>query len=127
MVTLTEVQASNGQLDKTTCPRVAVFVGATSGIGRATLTRLMMATKGKFSSKVYLVRRRQSAKRTDALLDSLRAINPAAEVISIEGEVALLSEVQRICNEIKAKESSLDLLYNSAGYVPFGGRDGMVS
>jgi NAD(P)-dependent dehydrogenase (short-subunit alcohol dehydrogenase family) len=125
MLKLKEVQASNAQLDKSTCPRVAVFVGATSGIGRAAVTKLMIATKDKISLRVYIINRRQSTEASKALVDTLLDLNPAVEVISIAGEVALLAEVQRICDEIKDKESSLDLFYHSAGYAPFGGRDRM--
>jgi NAD(P)-dependent dehydrogenase (short-subunit alcohol dehydrogenase family) len=93
MVKLKEVQASNAKLDKSKCPRVAVFVGATSGIGRAAVTKLMIATKDKISLRVYIINRRQSAEASKALVDTLLDLNPAVEVISIAGEVALLSEV----------------------------------
>jgi hypothetical protein len=36
-----------------------------------------------------------------------------------------MAEVKRICNDIKAKESSLDALFLSMGYIPWGGREDM--
>ena len=45
----------------------------------------------------------------------------------VEREVSLLAEVKRVCNDIKAKESSLDALFLSAGYIPFGGRESWSS
>jgi NAD(P)-dependent dehydrogenase (short-subunit alcohol dehydrogenase family) len=72
--------------------------------------------------RIYLVGRKSSKERMHAFIQELRAINPKAEVIWTEGEVALLAETKRVCKAIKSKESRVDLLFLTAGYAPFSTR-----
>jgi NAD(P)-dependent dehydrogenase (short-subunit alcohol dehydrogenase family) len=123
MVSIRRVQASNEALDGKTIPRTAVFIGATGGIGQSALTQLVTAAKGHGPSKIYVVGRGPEEKRQGSLLGPLRAANPEAELIWVPGQVALLADVKRICETIKAKESSVDLLYLSAGVVPWDTND----
>ncbi|KAK0645393.1 short chain dehydrogenase/reductase family protein [Cercophora newfieldiana] len=115
MVSHSEILASNALLNDATAPRVAVFVGATSGIGKLTLHALV-ATGA--STRIYLVGRQSSFERTKPFIDELHALNPRATIIWTEGEYSLLSETRRICNEILAKEQRIDLLFLTAGYAP---------
>ena len=117
MVSYKEIQASNELINDTTAPRVAVFVGGTSGIGKLTV-RALVATGA--SVRIYLVGRKSSEERTQAFIQELHAINPKAEVIWTEGEVSLLAETKRVCEAIKSKESSVNLLFLTTGYAPFG-------
>jgi NAD(P)-dependent dehydrogenase (short-subunit alcohol dehydrogenase family) len=117
MVSYKEIQASNALINDATAPRVAVFVGGTSGIGKLTVRALVAAGA---SVRIYLVGRKSSEERMHAFIQELHAINPKAEVIWIEGEVALLAEAKRVCEAIKIKESRIDLLFLTAGYAPFG-------
>ena len=119
MVSYKEIQASNALINDATAPRVAVFVGGTSGIGKFTVEALV-ATGA--SVRIYLVGRKSSEERMHAFIRELHAINPKAEVIWTEGEVALLAETKRVCEAIKSKESRVDLLFLTAGYAPFGTR-----
>ena len=119
MVSYKEIQASNALINDATAPRVAVFVGGTSGIGKFTV-RALVATGA--SMRIYLVGRKSSEERMHAFIQELHAINPKAEVIWTEGEVALLAETKRVCETIKSKESRVDLLFLTAGYAPFGTR-----
>jgi NAD(P)-dependent dehydrogenase (short-subunit alcohol dehydrogenase family) len=119
MVSYKEIQASNALINDATAPRVAVFVGGTSGIGKFTV-RALVATGA--SVRIYLVGRKSSEERMHAFIQELHAINPKAEVIWTEGEVTLLAETKRICEAIKSKESRVDLLFLTAGYAPFGTR-----
>ena len=119
MVSYKEIQASNALINDTTAPRVAVFVGGTSGIGNFTL-RALVATGT--SMRIYLVGRKSSSERMHTFIQELHAINPKAEVIWTEGEVALLAETKRVCESIKSKESRIDLLFLTTGYAPFGTR-----
>ncbi|KAJ9652997.1 hypothetical protein H2198_007777 [Neophaeococcomyces mojaviensis] len=73
--------------------------------------------------RIYLVGRKSSEGRMHAFIQELHAINPKAEVIWTEGEVALLAETTRICEAIKIKESRVDLLFLTTGYAPFGTRE----
>jgi NAD(P)-dependent dehydrogenase (short-subunit alcohol dehydrogenase family) len=120
MVSYKEIQASNALINDATAPRVAVFVGGTSGIGKFTV-RALVATGS--SVRIYLVGRKSSQERMHAFIQELHAINPKAEVIWTEGEVALLAETKRVCEAIKSKESRIDLLFLSAGYGPYGTRE----
>ncbi|KAI9899673.1 hypothetical protein N3K66_006134 [Trichothecium roseum] len=119
MVTYKDIQNSNAQLSDATAPRVAVFVGGTSGIGKYTI-RALAATGA--SVRIYLVGRKSSSERTRAFIQELNAINPKAEVVWTEGEISLLAETRRVCEVIRSRESSVDLLFLTAGYAPFGTR-----
>ncbi|KAI1742432.1 hypothetical protein F4680DRAFT_445995 [Xylaria scruposa] len=120
MVSYKEIQASNALINDATAPRVAVFVGGTSGIGKFTISALVATG---VSTRIYLVGRSSSEQRMRAFIQELHAVNPKAEVIWTEGEIALLAETRRVCEIIKSKESRLDLLFLSAGYAPFDGRN----
>ena len=119
MVSYKEIQASNALISDATAPRVAVFVGGTSGIGKFTV-KALVATGA--SMRIYLVGRQSSADRMHTFIQELHAINPKAEVLWTQGEVALLAETKRICEAIKSKESCIDLLFLTPGYAPFGTR-----
>ncbi|KAK1242060.1 hypothetical protein MKX07_000046 [Trichoderma sp. CBMAI-0711] len=119
MVSYKEIQASNALINDATAPRVSVFVGGTSGVGKFTIRAL--ASTGA-SVKIYLVGRKSSEEPTRAFIQELSTINPKAHIIWTEGEVSLLADVKRVCEGIKEKEPRVDLLFLSAGYAPFGTR-----
>ena len=119
MVTSNEIRASNTLINDATAPRVAVFVGGTSGIGKLTIKALVSTGA---SMRVYLVGRKSAEEAMQAFTQELHAINPKAEIVWTEGEVSLLAEVKRICGVIKEKETRVDLMFLSAGYAPLGGR-----
>lgn len=121
MVSLTEVRASNAALTPSTVPKTALFVGATSGIGKYTLTELVSLN---LPVKCYVVGRKASEPAMRPVLEALRRKNTQAELVWVEAEVSLLSEVKRVCEFIKEKEERLDLVCLTAGYAPFGGRNG---
>ncbi|RMZ86029.1 hypothetical protein DV737_g292, partial [Chaetothyriales sp. CBS 132003] len=114
-----DYEASNGLINDATAPRVAVFVGGTSGIGKFTIQALVSTG---VSVRIYLVGRKSSEEGARAFIQELHGINPKAEVVWTEGEVSLLAETKRLCEDIKSKESRVDLLFLSAGYAPFGAR-----
>jgi len=119
MVSYQDILASNALINDTTGLRVAVFVGGTSGIGKFTI-KALVATG--ISVNIYLVGRKSSEERTQAFIKELHTLNPRANVIWTEAEVSLLTEVKRVCELIKIKESHVDLLFLTAGYAPFGTR-----
>ena len=119
MVPYKAIQASNALINDATAPRVAVFVGGTSGIGQYTVKSLV-ATGA--SMRIYLVGRKSSEERARAFIHELRAINATADVIWTEGEVSLLAETRRICDIVRSQESHVDLLFLTTGYAPFGPR-----
>ncbi|KAH7142931.1 hypothetical protein B0J13DRAFT_556219 [Dactylonectria estremocensis] len=119
MVSYKEIQASNALINDATAPRVSIFIGGTSGIGKSTV-RALVATGG--SVRIYLVGRKSSEESMQAFIQELHAMNPKAEVIWTEGEVSLLAETKRVCEAIKSKESRVDLLFITLGYATFGAR-----
>ncbi|KAH6842326.1 hypothetical protein B0I37DRAFT_381682 [Chaetomium sp. MPI-CAGE-AT-0009] len=119
MVAYTEILAANALINDATAPRVSVFVGGTSGIGKLTINALV-ATGA--AVKIYLVGRKSSEQRTFAFIGEMRSLNPKAEIIWTEAEISLLAETKRVCDEIKRKERHVDLLFLTAGYAPFGER-----
>ncbi|KEF54152.1 uncharacterized protein A1O9_09947 [Exophiala aquamarina CBS 119918] len=119
MVSYAEIKASNARINDATAPRVAIFVGGTSGIGKYTV-KALVATGA--SMRIYLVGRKSSEVRMYIFIQDLQAINPKAEIIWTEGEVSLLAETKRVCELIKNKEPRVDLLFLTAGYAPFGTR-----
>ena len=119
MVSISEIKASNAQISKDTVPQTAVFTGATDGIGKATLTRLIST---KVPVKVYVVGR--NGEKHKAFLDRLRESNKQAQLIWLEGQLSLLAETKRLCDEIKAHETIIDSLYMSAGFITSGERVG---
>ena len=119
MVTIKAIHAANALLTDSTIPRVAVFAGGTSGIGKFAIRALVAAGH---PIRIYLVGRASTADSAAAFIAELRAVNPRAEIVWTEAEIALLADVRRVCELIKGKEPRVDLLFVSAGYAPFGGR-----
>lgn len=120
MVSLSAVQISNSLISSTLPPGlVAVFVGATSGIGEITLKQF---AKHSRSPRAYFIGRSQDA--GDRIVAECRARNPAGEYIFIKADVSLIRVVDEVCKEIKAKEKALNILFLSAG-LPSMDRSGM--
>ena len=119
MVALKDIKAANALISDATAPKVAVFVGGTSGIGKYTIKALVQTGQ---PIKIYLVGRKTAEEATRAYIEDLNAINPKAQVIWIEGDTSLLAEVKRLSQHISTLESRIDLLFLSAGYAPFGAR-----
>jgi NAD(P)-dependent dehydrogenase (short-subunit alcohol dehydrogenase family) len=119
MVSYTQIQASNALISDDNAPRVAVFVGGTSGIGQLTLRALV--AKGT-SIRIYLIGRKSSADRASAFIQELQSNNPRADIRLLEGEISLLAETKRLCDAILKEDSRIDLVFLTAGYAPFGAR-----
>lgn len=114
-VHITTVRNANAALRSQKAGRVALFVGATNGIGASALLSYILHFD---APRVYIIGR----SKTKALpqLAELAVLNPSADISFIEKEISLLQNVKVICDEVIAKEKSLDLLYMSAGYLAFG-------
>ncbi|KAL6702744.1 hypothetical protein ACN47E_000978 [Coniothyrium glycines] len=119
MVQIAQVRQCINDIDDTTAPRVGVFMGGTSGIGKITLARLVELG---YSFKAYVVGRKSSENSFREFAQELRVKYPKAELVWVEGEVSLLSEVRRVCNHIKALERFVDILFMTTGYAPFNAR-----
>lgn len=120
MVNLKSVTASNSRLSSVrTGPYVALFVGATSGIGLETLKQFAQHAA---EPRVYFVAR--SATKAAPIADELRRLNPRGTYEIIEKDVSLVKQATQVAEYVKAKESSLDLLFLSVGFFSLDGRQG---
>lgn len=111
MVSLSSVRSSNS-LISSTLPNglVALFVGATSGVGEAALKKFAQyATR----PRAYFVGRSQEA--ADRIVAECEALNPAGRYIFRKADVSLIRVVDEVCEEIKAKEQAINLLFLSCG------------
>ena len=118
-VTLEQVRTSNAKLKTYTSGLVALFIGATSGIGKGTLTQLARFADAPI---VYIVGRSESAFAPH--LKELETLNPQGKFIFTETQISLIKNVDQICDEIKQKERKLDILFLSAGCPLWGGING---
>ena len=111
MVSLTEVQSSNSLIPSVLPPGlVAVFVGATSGIGETTLKQFAKYTR---QPHVYFIGRSQEA--GDRITAECKALNNEGEYAFIKADVSLIKVVDDICRDIKSKEQSINLLFQCQG------------
>lgn len=115
MVSLPDVQSSNSRIASTLPPGlVAVFVGATSGIGETTLKRFAKHTR---QPRVYFVGRSQEA--GDRIAAECRALNSEGDYIFIKADTSLIRNVDDVCWDVKSKEKAVNLLFLSTGTLLF--------
>ncbi|KAF5680710.1 hypothetical protein FDENT_8329 [Fusarium denticulatum] len=111
MVSLSQVQQINASAaSKLPAGLVAVFAGATAGIGE---TALKAFAKHTTRPKVYYIGRSQEA--GDRLQSELKELNPEGEYIFIKKDMSLLKNVDEVCRDIKSKETVLNVLFLSQG------------
>ncbi|KAJ0116824.1 hypothetical protein J7T55_009975 [Diaporthe amygdali] len=115
MVALDKVQQSNAQI-ATTYPAglVAVFAGATAGIGETSLREFARHTA---KPRIYIVGRSKEA--CDRLEADLREVNPEGQYTFIRSDVSLLRNVDDVCKQIREKESEINVLFMSQGTLNF--------
>ncbi|KAH6671031.1 hypothetical protein B0J14DRAFT_595158 [Halenospora varia] len=117
MVKLSTIRKSNAQLQSLPPGIVAVFAGATSGIGLGTLKQFAKCANGP---KAYIIGR--SHEKGRHIVDQLKLLNPMGSFHFIEAQMSRIAEVDRVCEEIKKLESHVDILCMSMGYQSLGGR-----
>ncbi|GIZ44733.1 hypothetical protein CKM354_000792400 [Cercospora kikuchii] len=122
---LKEIRASNASLKQThSSPTTALFVGATSGIGLATLQAF---AKHLSSPHAIVVGRDQQTFQPH--LDNLKTLNPNGTYTFLESDISLLANVDKVSKVIKSTlsqqqgNSKLDFLFLSQGYISFTGRE----
>lgn len=98
---------------------VALFIGATSGIGESTLKHLAQVT---VRPRIYIVGRKAAA--AIPLLAHLRQSNPEGQFEFLERDVSLIREVEKVAEEVRRNEQRLDLMLLSTGYIPYSGQNG---
>jgi hypothetical protein len=115
MVPLPQIRLSNSLLPTTYPTLTAVFVGATSGIGSYSLQDFAAQVP---KPRIYFTGRNQSAGNN--LLAKLKTLNPAGEYIFLQADTSLLTTVDDICQQIKRKEKSINVIFLSQGTLKFG-------
>ncbi|KAL2068063.1 hypothetical protein VTL71DRAFT_16161 [Oculimacula yallundae] len=119
MVLLSDIQASNSQISTLLPPGlVAIFVGGTSGIGEITLKKF---AKHTLQPRIYIIGRSTSA--AERIIAECRIRNPEGEYIFMRSDVSLMKNVDEVCNTIKAKEKTVNLLFLSAGFPSIDGAE----
>ncbi len=123
MVSLTDVQSSNSRIASALPPGlVAVFVGATSGVGE---TSLKQFAKHAREPRVYFVGRSQEA--GERIAAECKALNSEGRYSFIKADTSLICTVDDICRDIKSKEKALNLLFLSPGSLISTGMSAILS
>ncbi|RSM06866.1 hypothetical protein CEP52_005475 [Fusarium oligoseptatum] len=113
MVSLSEVEHSNSS----TLPSnlVAIFAGATAGIGK---TALKAFAKHTVKPKIYFIGRSREA--GDRLLNELKFINAEGVYEFVQADMSLLANVDEVCRDLKRKEVVVNVLFMSQGTLKYG-------
>jgi NADP-dependent 3-hydroxy acid dehydrogenase YdfG len=106
MVALEIVRASNARISTLPSGLVAVFVGATNGVGETTLRQFAQHAS---KPRVYFVGRSQEA--GNRIAGECKALNPTGEFIFLQKETSTIASVDEVCAEIKGKEKAINLLF----------------
>lgn len=120
MVAYRTVQSANAELGIKDHALTAVFVGATSGIGLATLKALVKRVP---RPTAIIVGRSQT--KFEPELDHLKQLCPKGEFTFIEADISLMNNIDGVCDIIKQKLNGrqIDMLFTSQGYISFNGRE----
>ncbi|KAI1321248.1 NAD(P)-binding protein [Xylariaceae sp. FL0255] len=116
-IPLSTIRKSNSRISELPEGLIALFIGATSGIGKSTLEQFAQYA---VRPTIYIVAR--SISKIADQLDQLKSKNPEATYDVIEKDVSLISDTNDVVKYMKSKETKLDFLYNSAGFLPMSGR-----
>ncbi|KAI5208250.1 hypothetical protein E4T39_01454 [Aureobasidium subglaciale] len=116
MVSLETIRASNLKI-ASTIPSglVAVFVGATNGVGEATVRQF---AKYASAPRVYLIGRSREA--GTRIVNECKALNTQGEFTFISKDTSLIRNVDEICGEVGKKEKSVNLLFLTIGTLQTG-------
>ncbi|KAL2433601.1 Oxidoreductase [Exophiala dermatitidis] len=116
MVSREQIRVSNSRVGTSLRPGlVAVFAGATSGIGE---TSLIQFAKVAVRPRIYFLGRSKAS--GDRVRDELDKVNSEGEYIYISVDVSLLKSVDNVCHEIKSKEETINLLFLTTGTMVTG-------
>ncbi|KAF5677527.1 hypothetical protein FHETE_1578 [Fusarium heterosporum] len=116
MVLLSAVQQTNASAaSELPAGLVAVFAGATAGIGE---TALKAFAKYTVRPTIYYIGRSQEA--GDRLQKELKALNAGGNYVFIKKDMSLLKNVDEVCRDIKSKETVLNVLFLSQGTLQIG-------
>lgn len=119
MVSLKAIRASNERVaSELPAGLVAVFFGATSGIGETTLKHFAKLVR---QPRIYFVGRREDL--GNRIKTELKILNPDGEYHYMKCDASLLKNVDQLCRDIKSKESAINLLFVTVGTMITGRRE----
>ncbi|KAN0121808.1 hypothetical protein V8E51_000134 [Hyaloscypha variabilis] len=116
MVALEEMCESNARIaSELPSGLVAVFFGATSGIGETTLKEFAKRVR---QPRIYFIGRREvEGKRIE---QELNVLNPGGEYHYRKCDASLLQNVDELCRYIMSKEPTINLLFVTVGTLISG-------
>ncbi|KAK6509825.1 hypothetical protein TWF481_004554 [Arthrobotrys musiformis] len=118
MVAIDVIKSSNAAIKAKLPPGlVALFVGATSGIGEHTLRTFYQTAP---SPRVYFVGRSQAS--ADRIISDLRPLNPDGHLEFIQADASLIKNVDEVSRKLLEKEKELNVLVMTQGYLTSEGR-----
>lgn len=132
MVNINTVRDTNERCLSEIEDLTAVFVPGTTGIGEYALLRLALI-RGRHNKGFYVYLVARSQEKADAVIARCKNDCPKAEFcFLLTKDIAMISEVDRACKEIRNREeerkrgakSSIDLLLLSPGKIEVGPRIG---
>ncbi|KAJ4355493.1 uncharacterized protein N0V89_003509 [Didymosphaeria variabile] len=113
MVSLTQVLSSNARIpQELPSNMVAVFAGATTGIGLATLKAFV---KYAVSPRIYFLARNTTA--AELIVSQCQTLNPSSSFSVLKADLSSVRETSRACEVIKSKETGVNLVVLSMGEV----------
>jgi short-subunit dehydrogenase len=113
MIALTAVETFNSHLkDPNIYPSepVIVITGGTSGIGEETAKSFARSTD---RPHIYILGRSQPS--ADRIIGECKVLNPCATLTFIQVDLALIKNVDKVCNDIGLLESRINVLFLCAG------------
>lgn len=117
MVAIQAIRKSNARISELPEGLIALFIGATSGIGQQAMIQFAEHAR---KPRIYFAARKASAQAD--LLKELKEKNSEGSYTIIEKDVSLIRETNDVIDFVKSRESKLDLLFLSAGFISFDGR-----
>lgn len=119
MVSIKTVNAPNAWVTSLPPGLVAIFIGSTSGIGQSSLQHFAHHAP---SPRIYTVAHPAAVASHEDFLTSLRQSDPGGTYKLSTADTLLVSEVDRVAEAVRRDETKLDILFLSAGFMPFEGR-----
>lgn len=116
MVALNIVEESNARIKYVASELVAVFVGATNGVGETTVRRF---AKYATRPRVYIIGRSEEA--GNRIKQECKALNPEGTFVFIQRDTSLMRNVDAVCDEIRKKEEEVNLLFLTIGTLEIDG------
>ncbi|KAL4802069.1 short-chain dehydrogenases/reductase [Aspergillus unguis] len=115
---ISDARKWNSSLRENLTKPVAVFVGATSGIGEEAALCLARNTD---QPTIYIIGRNEAAGAR--ITETMKAQNPSGSYFFFPADVSRLENVDEVCGKIQGRETKLDILFLTTGSIAFSKQD----